>query len=291
MFQNSKHFDLFLQWLREEWCMEGLLNKLGNLPVWGVWLRQIWDYNSKTTSVLHLQYRTSHFITGTFKRFRILATSRERGTNWYVHTHAQCHFFLFTVFVKEARFWPRTKISQNLALTRQYFWLTFLRIQHCTTNNLITFIKKKRFLWQEHKCLLHVYLLTLLIILYDSYKLNRYGYITKWRLFLGFCITCFLSFVVLMQTTMQFLPQIASPMSLLCVYVFLMMCFSVFINIVTVLMLRIYHKPEKEKVRHYDVYITWLFKICVGVENQYKWRRGYIFFRNLFLLFHYFLGG
>ncbi|XP_060575111.1 neuronal acetylcholine receptor subunit alpha-2-like [Ruditapes philippinarum] len=65
---------------------------------------------------------------------------------------------------------------------------------------------------------------------------------------IGFCITCFLSFVVLMQTTMQFLPQIASPMSLLCVYVFLMMCFSVFINIVTVLMLRIYHKPEKEKV-------------------------------------------
>lgn len=64
----------------------------------------------------------------------------------------------------------------------------------------------------------------------------------------GFCITCFLSFVVLMQTTMNFLPQIASPMSLLCVYVFLMMVCSVFINIVTVLLLRVYHKPEKEKV-------------------------------------------
>lgn len=65
---------------------------------------------------------------------------------------------------------------------------------------------------------------------------------------IGFCVTCFLSFVVLMQTTMGFLPQIASPMSLLCIYVFLMMCCSVFINIVTILMLRIYHKPENDKV-------------------------------------------
>ncbi|KAL4231705.1 Neuronal acetylcholine receptor subunit [Mactra antiquata] len=65
---------------------------------------------------------------------------------------------------------------------------------------------------------------------------------------IGFSITCFLSFVVLMQTTMDFLPQIASPMSLLCVYVFLMMCCSVFVNIVTILMMRVYHKPEKEKV-------------------------------------------
>ncbi|XP_045189712.2 neuronal acetylcholine receptor subunit alpha-3-like [Mercenaria mercenaria] len=80
----------------------------------------------------------------------------------------------------------------------------------------------------------------------------------------GFCITCFLAFVVLMQTTMQFLPQIASPMSLLCVYVFLMMCFSVFINIVTVLMLRVYHKPEKEKVPKWMQTITRVIKcqIC-----------------------------
>ncbi|WAR20908.1 ACH2-like protein [Mya arenaria] len=65
---------------------------------------------------------------------------------------------------------------------------------------------------------------------------------------IGFCITCFLSFVVLMQTTMGFLPEIASPMSLLCIYVFLMMCFSVFINITCILMSRIYQKPAKEKV-------------------------------------------
>jgi len=70
----------------------------------------------------------------------------------------------------------------------------------------------------------------------------------------GFCITCFLAFVVLMQTTMTFLPEIASPMSLLCIYVFLMMCSSVFINILCILTLRIYHKPEKEKVKLYVVY-------------------------------------
>ena len=64
----------------------------------------------------------------------------------------------------------------------------------------------------------------------------------------GFCITCFLSFVVLLQTTMAFLPEIASPMSLLCFYIIVMMIFSMGINILTILMLRVYHKPPKEKV-------------------------------------------
>ena len=64
----------------------------------------------------------------------------------------------------------------------------------------------------------------------------------------GFCITCFLSFVILLQTTMAFLPEIASPMSLLCFYIIVMMIFSMVINILTILMLRVYHKPAKEKV-------------------------------------------
>jgi len=64
----------------------------------------------------------------------------------------------------------------------------------------------------------------------------------------GFCVTCFLSFIVLMQMTMSFLPELSNPMSLLAVYVFLMMCCSVFINVACILMLRIYHKPEDEKV-------------------------------------------
>ena len=51
-----------------------------------------------------------------------------------------------------------------------------------------------------------------------------------------------------MQMTMSFLPELSNPMSLLAVYVFLMMCCSVFINVACILMLRIYHKPEDEKV-------------------------------------------
>lgn len=88
----------------------------------------------------------------------------------------------------------------------------------------------------------------------------------------GFCITCFLSFVVLMQTTMQFLPQIASPMSLLCVYVFLMMCFSVFINIATVFLLRVHHKPEKDKVPQWLQKVVRVIscKVCRCKKDQDK---------------------
>ena len=55
-------------------------------------------------------------------------------------------------------------------------------------------------------------------------------------------------FVFLLQTTMAYLPEIASPMSLLCFYVIVMMVFSMVINILTILMLRVYHKPAKDKV-------------------------------------------
>ena len=72
----------------------------------------------------------------------------------------------------------------------------------------------------------------------------------------GFCVTCFLSFVILLQTTMAYLPEIASPMSLLCFYVIVMMVFSMFINILTILMLRVYHKPAKDKVSRYVLATT-----------------------------------
>lgn len=64
----------------------------------------------------------------------------------------------------------------------------------------------------------------------------------------GFGITCFLSFVVLLQTTMNFLPQASSPMSLLCFYLIIMMIFSAFLSIVNILMLRIYNKPKGDKI-------------------------------------------
>lgn len=65
---------------------------------------------------------------------------------------------------------------------------------------------------------------------------------------MGFSLTCFLSFVFMLQTVMGFLPHTADPMSLFCFYVIIMMVISIGSCIMTVLMLRLYHKPETEVV-------------------------------------------
>ncbi|KAK3583209.1 hypothetical protein CHS0354_015372 [Potamilus streckersoni] len=65
---------------------------------------------------------------------------------------------------------------------------------------------------------------------------------------MGYSSTCFLSFMVLLQMLMSFLPQTSSPMSTLCVYIILMMMFSSFSTIATCLMLRVHLKPAESKV-------------------------------------------
>ncbi|KAH3828982.1 hypothetical protein DPMN_130970 [Dreissena polymorpha] len=55
----------------------------------------------------------------------------------------------------------------------------------------------------------------------------------------GFGITCFLSFMVLLQTIMIYKPQTSSPMYLFCYYVILMLLFSGFLSIVTILLLKV----------------------------------------------------
>ncbi|KAK3610990.1 hypothetical protein CHS0354_017866 [Potamilus streckersoni] len=64
----------------------------------------------------------------------------------------------------------------------------------------------------------------------------------------GFSIMCFLSIVVLLQTTMQFLPESSIQMSLLCYYLVLMMVSSAILVIVNILMMRVYLKSSDNKV-------------------------------------------
>ncbi|KAK3610994.1 hypothetical protein CHS0354_017871 [Potamilus streckersoni] len=63
-----------------------------------------------------------------------------------------------------------------------------------------------------------------------------------------YCITCFLTFVFLLQTVQQFLPRTSYPMSILAIYVVLMMLFSAVVNIITVFTMRLHLAPSKDKV-------------------------------------------
>ena len=64
----------------------------------------------------------------------------------------------------------------------------------------------------------------------------------------GFSVTCFLSFVVLLNMIMDILPRSSNPISFLCYYLVVMMCISGAMTLVTILLMRVYHKPEKTKV-------------------------------------------
>ena len=64
----------------------------------------------------------------------------------------------------------------------------------------------------------------------------------------GFSVTCFLSFVVLLNMIMDILPRSSNPISFLCYYLVVMMCTSGAMTLVTILLMRVYHKPEKSKV-------------------------------------------
>ncbi|KAH3884087.1 neuronal acetylcholine receptor subunit alpha-5-like [Dreissena polymorpha] len=64
----------------------------------------------------------------------------------------------------------------------------------------------------------------------------------------GFAVTCYLSYVVLLNMIMGFLPSAAAPMSLLSYYTFIMMVFSGAMAVTTILTVRIYHKDKSEKV-------------------------------------------
>ncbi|KAL3877349.1 hypothetical protein ACJMK2_035072 [Sinanodonta woodiana] len=64
----------------------------------------------------------------------------------------------------------------------------------------------------------------------------------------GFAMTCFLAFVVFLGTITFSLPKSSSPLSMLSYYTGIMMVFSAATNVVVMITLRIYHKPENEFV-------------------------------------------
>ena len=64
----------------------------------------------------------------------------------------------------------------------------------------------------------------------------------------GFSVTCFLSFMVILNMVMDIMPRSSSPISYLCFYLVVMMCNSGAMTLVTVLLMRVYFKPEKEQV-------------------------------------------
>lgn len=85
----------------------------------------------------------------------------------------------------------------------------------------------------------------------------------------GFAITCFLSFAVLLQTIMGFLPQTSAPMSLLCYYVIVMVLFSGLLSIINILILKVYMKPEGTKVPRLLVHFIELIQ-CIKFKRCYK---------------------
>lgn len=64
----------------------------------------------------------------------------------------------------------------------------------------------------------------------------------------GFSVTCFLSFMVLLNMIMDIMPRSSNPISFLCYYLVVMMANSGAMTLVTILLMRVYHKPEKSKV-------------------------------------------
>lgn len=63
----------------------------------------------------------------------------------------------------------------------------------------------------------------------------------------GFAVTCFLAYVVFLNTIMAFLPTSSNPFSYLSYYTFVMMLFSAGVSLLTVLTVRLHH-DEKGKV-------------------------------------------
>ncbi|KAH3828980.1 acetylcholine receptor subunit alpha-1-B-like [Dreissena polymorpha] len=87
----------------------------------------------------------------------------------------------------------------------------------------------------------------------------------------GFGITCFLSFMVLLQTIMIYMPQTSSPMSLFCYYVILMLLFSGFLSIVTILLLKVSNDSGTD-VPKWLVHFVEIIK-CIKIRKLIRARK------------------
>ncbi|KAL3870000.1 hypothetical protein ACJMK2_042617 [Sinanodonta woodiana] len=79
----------------------------------------------------------------------------------------------------------------------------------------------------------------------------------------GFSITCFLTFAVLLQTFMGFIPESSFPLSLMIVYLALMMICGAVINIIVILILRLYYKQEGIQVPRWLIFFIRLVNCSV----------------------------
>ena len=90
---------------------------------------------------------------------------------------------------------------------------------------------------------------------------------------IGYSVTCFLSYVVLLNMIMDFLPTSASPMSYLSYYTFIMMVFSGSVILVTILTISIYHKQEARRGKPVPkilqtLYLFFTCKICKKMKKS-----------------------
>ena len=76
---------------------------------------------------------------------------------------------------------------------------------------------------------------------------------------IGFSVTCFLSYVVLLNMIMGFLPTSAAPMSYLSYYTFIMMVFSGGVTLVTILTVSIYHKHGEGQNKHVPDVLRYMY--------------------------------
>lgn len=74
----------------------------------------------------------------------------------------------------------------------------------------------------------------------------------------GYGITCFLSYVVLLNMIMGFMPTSAAPLSYLSYYTFIMMMFSAGVAVSTIITIRIHFKSERD---HIPGFIRGLYKL------------------------------
>ncbi|XP_060565551.1 neuronal acetylcholine receptor subunit alpha-9-I-like [Ruditapes philippinarum] len=87
---------------------------------------------------------------------------------------------------------------------------------------------------------------------------------------IGFSVTCFLTYVVLLNMIMGFLPTSGIPLSYLSYYTFVMMIFSAVMTVMTIFTIRIYHKSESDPVPVILSYIYRCFTCRSAIEKESK---------------------
>ncbi|XP_045211041.2 acetylcholine receptor subunit alpha-like [Mercenaria mercenaria] len=87
---------------------------------------------------------------------------------------------------------------------------------------------------------------------------------------IGFSVTCFLSFVVLLNMIMDLMPKSSSPIAYICFYTVCMMVFSGLNTALVILQMRMFHKPETDEVPSFIVSYIRFMKCQTCKRNTNK---------------------